>query len=92
MGRKRYEEVRLHGLRLRTRGRQRAGEVPGLQGAEHEVLTASTKKNFEMRVDAENGATKGKFDMAKKAKGLNFDAIHDTVHEMACDEVPRQGV
>ena len=51
-----------------------------------EVLTDSTKKNLEMRVDAENGATQGKFDLAKKAKELNLDAIHDTVHEMARDE------
>lgn len=39
-----------------------------------------------MRVDAENGATKGKFELAKLAKELNLDAIHDTVHEMARDE------
>ena len=51
-----------------------------------EVVTASTKKNLEMRVDAENGATAGKFDLAKRAKALNLDAIHDTVHEMARDE------
>ena len=51
-----------------------------------EVLTDSTKKNLEMRVAAENGATMGKFELAKKAKALNLDAIHDTVHEMARDE------
>ena len=51
-----------------------------------EVLTDSTKKNLEMRVDAENGATAGKFELAKKAKELGLDAIHDTVHEMARDE------
>ncbi len=51
-----------------------------------EVVTDSTKKNLEMRVDAENGATAGKFDLAKRAKELNLDAIHDTVHEMARDE------
>ena len=39
-----------------------------------------------MRVEAENGATAGKFDLAKRAKELNLDAIHDTVHEMARDE------
>ncbi|MBO4478994.1 MAG: NADH peroxidase, partial [Clostridia bacterium] len=33
-----------------------------------EVLTDSTKKNLQMRVDAENGATKGKFELAKRAK------------------------
>ena len=51
-----------------------------------EVLTDSTKKNLEMRVAAEHGATAGKTDLAKKAKVLNLDAIHDTVHEMARDE------
>ena len=51
-----------------------------------EVLTTSTKKNLQMRVDAENGATAGKTELAKKAKALNLDAIHDTVHEMARDE------
>ena len=51
-----------------------------------EVLTDSTKKNLEMRVDAEHGATAGKTALAKKAKELGLDAIHDTVHEMARDE------
>ena len=51
-----------------------------------EVVTDSTKKNLEMRVDAENGATNGKTDLAKRAKAANLDAIHDTVHEMARDE------
>ena len=46
----------------------------------------STKKNLEMRVEAEHGATEGKFDLAKRAKAANLDAIHDTVHEMARDE------
>ena len=50
------------------------------------VLTDSTKKNLQMRVDAECGACAGKMDLAKKAKELNLDAIHDTVHEMAKDE------
>lgn len=51
-----------------------------------EVVTDSTKKNLEMRVEAEHGATEGKTDLAKRAKALNLDAIHDTVHEMARDE------
>ena len=51
-----------------------------------EVVTDSTKKNLEMRVEAENGATEGKFELAKLAKQHNLDAIHDTVHEMARDE------
>ena len=70
-------------------------EKAGLEEAEHaakfaellgEVITDSTKKNLEMRVDAENGATAGKFELAKLAKKYNLDAIHDTVHEMARDE------
>ena len=51
-----------------------------------EKLTDSTEKNLRMRVEAENGATAGKTDLAKRAKALNLDAIHDTVHEMARDE------
>ena len=51
-----------------------------------EVVTDSTKKNLEMRVGAECGATLGKFELAKMAKELGLDAIHDTVHEMARDE------
>jgi len=51
-----------------------------------DVITESTKKNLELRVDAENGATAGKTDLAKRAKAANLDAIHDTVHEMARDE------
>lgn len=51
-----------------------------------EVVTDSTKKNLELRADAEAGACAGKFELAKRAKQLGYDAIHDTVHEMAKDE------
>ena len=51
-----------------------------------EVVTPSTKKNLELRVEAECGACAGKLEIAKRAKALNYDAIHDTVHEMAKDE------
>ena len=51
-----------------------------------EVVTPSTKKNLEMRYMAENGACEGKMKLAKKAKELGYDAVHDTVHEMAKDE------
>ena len=51
-----------------------------------ECVFDSTEKNLTVRVEAENGATAGKFDLAKKAKELNLDAVHDTVHEMAKDE------
>ena len=51
-----------------------------------EVVTDSTKKTLEMRAEAEAGACDGKFQLAKRAKELGYDAIHDTVHEMAKDE------
>ena len=51
-----------------------------------EVVTSSTKKNLEIRAEAEQGACAGKLMLAKRAKELNYDAIHDTVHEMAKDE------
>jgi rubrerythrin len=51
-----------------------------------EVVYADTKKNLELRKAAEHGATAGKLDIAKRAKELGYDAIHDTVHEMAKDE------
>ena len=51
-----------------------------------EVLTDSTKKNLELRAEAETGACAGKLDLAKRAKAADLDAIHDTVHEMAKDE------
>ena len=51
-----------------------------------EVVHADTKKNLELRVAAEHGATQGKLDLAKRAKELGYDAIHDTVHEMCKDE------
>ena len=51
-----------------------------------ECVSDSTEQNLSMRVEAEYGATAGKFELAKRAKMLGFDAIHDTVHEMAKDE------
>ncbi|AEY67319.1 MULTISPECIES: NADH peroxidase [Eubacteriales] len=51
-----------------------------------EVVHADTKKNLELRAEAEAGACKGKKDLATRAKQLNLDAIHDTVHEMCKDE------
>jgi rubrerythrin len=50
------------------------------------MVAADTKNNLKMRVDAEHGACQGKLDLAKKAKQLNYDAIHATVHEMCKDE------
>ncbi|NCB00209.1 MAG: NADH peroxidase [Clostridia bacterium] len=51
-----------------------------------EVVSAESKQNLKVRVEAEYGATQGKTDLAKLAKELGYDAIHDTVHEMARDE------
>ena len=78
-----YPEIGLYWEKAAYEEAEHAAKFAELLG---EVVTASTKKNLELRVDAENGATKGKFDLAKRAKELNLDAIHDTVHEMARDE------
>lgn len=51
-----------------------------------EVVDADTKHNLKVRVDAEYGACEGKLKLAKRAKELGYDAIHDTVHEMCKDE------
>lgn len=45
-----------------------------------------TKTNLQKRMEAESGACAGKLAIAKRAKELGYDAIHDTVHEMAKDE------
>ena len=78
-----YPEIGLYWEKAAYEEAEHAAKFAELLG---EVVTASTKKNLEMRVAAENGATEGKFDLAKRAKALNLDAIHDTVHEMARDE------
>ena len=51
-----------------------------------EIAEADTKTNLEKRMYAEAGANADKMRIAKRAKELNLDAIHDTVHEMAKDE------
>ena len=78
-----YPEIGLYWEKAAYEEAEHAAKFAELLG---EVVTDSTKKNLEMRVEAENGATAGKFDLAKRAKALNLDAIHDTVHEMARDE------
>ena len=78
-----YPEIGLYWEKAAWEEAEHAAKFAELLG---EVVTDSTKKNLELRVDAENGATAGKFDLAKRAKELNLDAIHDTVHEMARDE------
>ena len=78
-----YPEIGLYWEKAAYEEAEHAAKFAELLG---EVVTDSTKKNLEMRVEAENGATQGKTDLAKLAKQLNLDAIHDTVHEMARDE------
>ena len=78
-----YPEIGLYWEKAAYEEAEHAAKFAELLG---EVVTDSTKKNLEVRVEAENGATAGKFELAKKAKELNLDAIHDTVHEMARDE------
>ena len=78
-----YPEVALYWEKAAYEEAEHAAKFAELLG---DVVTASTKKNLEMRVEAENGATAGKFALAKLAKQYNLDAIHDTVHEMARDE------
>ena len=78
-----YPEIGLYWEKAAYEEAKHAAKFAELLG---EVVTDSTEKNLAMRVEAENGATMGKFELAKKAKELGLDAIHDTVHEMARDE------
>ena len=78
-----YPEIGLYWEKAAWEEAEHASKLAELLG---ECVSDSTKKNLEMRVDAENGATMGKFDLAKRAKEQGLDAIHDTVHEMARDE------
>ena len=78
-----YPEIGLYWEKAAYEEAEHAAKFAELLG---EVVTDSTKKNLEMRVEAENGATQGKFDLAVCAKKNGLDAIHDTVHEMARDE------
>ncbi len=78
-----YPEIGLYWEKAAYEEAEHAAKFAELLG---EVVTDSTKKNLELRVEAEHGATAGKTDLAKRAKALNLDAIHDTVHEMARDE------
>ncbi len=78
-----YPEVGMYYEKAAWEEAEHAAKFAELLG---EVVTDSTKKNLELRVAAENGATAGKVELAKLAKQQNLDAIHDTVHEMARDE------
>ena len=78
-----YPEIGMYWEKAAYEEAEHAAKFAELLG---EVVSDSTKKNLEVRVEAENGATAGKTELAKKAKALNLDAIHDTVHEMAREE------
>jgi rubrerythrin len=78
-----YPEVAEAYKRIAFEEAEHAAKFAELLG---EVVFADTKKNLQLRVDAEQGACEGKLAIAKKAKQLNLDAIHDTVHEMCKDE------
>ena len=78
-----YPEVAEAYQRIAFEEAEHAAKFAELLG---EVVVADTKANLEARVEAEYGATEGKLKIAKKAKELGLDAIHDTVHEMCKDE------
>ena len=77
-----YPEIAEAYKRIAFEEAEHAAKFAELLG---ECVTDSSEKNLTMRVEAEYGATAGKFDIVE-AKMLGFDAIHDTVHEMAKDE------
>ena len=60
-----YPEIGMYWAKAAYEEAEHAAKFAELLG---EVVTNSTKKNLEMRVAAENGATAGKFDLAKRAK------------------------
>ena len=78
-----YPEIGLYWEKAAFEEAEHAAKFAELLG---ECVSTSTKENLSVRVAAENGATAGKFELAKMAKQHNLDAIHDTVHEMARDE------
>ena len=78
-----YPEIGMYWEKAAYEEAEHAAKFAELLG---EVVSSSTKENLEKRVAAEHGATEGKLQLAKRAKELNLDAIHDTVHEMAKDE------
>lgn len=78
-----YPEIAEAYKRIAFEEAEHAAKFAELLG---EVLVADTKTNLKVRVEAENGACQGKKQIATKAKKLNYDAVHDTVHEMCKDE------
>ncbi len=78
-----YPEIGLYWEKAAYEEAEHAAKFAELLG---EVVSESTAENLKVRIDAENGATLGKTELAAMAKKLGLDAIHDTVHEMARDE------
>ena len=78
-----YPEIGLYWEKAAWEEAEHAAKFAELLG---EVVSDSTAQNLKVRIEAENGATMGKTQLAKRAKELGLDAIHDTVHEMARDE------
>ena len=78
-----YPEVAAAYKRIAFEEAEHAAKFAELLG---EVVVADTQANLKARVEAEYGATEGKLKIAKRAKELGLDAIHDTVHEMCKDE------
>ena len=78
-----YPEIGLYWEKAAYEEAEHAAKFAELLG---EVVVADTKANLKARVEAEYGATEGKLKIAKRAKELGLDAIHDTVHEMCKDE------
>lgn len=78
-----YPEIGLYWEKAALEEAEHAAKFAEMLG---EVVSDSTEENLKVRVEAENGATLGKTELAKLAKELGLDAIHDTVHEMARDE------
>lgn len=78
-----YPEIGLYWEKAAYEEAEHAAKFCEMLG---ELVSPSTKVNLQKRVEAENGATSGKFELAKRAKEEGLDAIHDTVHEMARDE------
>ena len=83
-----YPEIGLYWEKAAYEEAEHAAKFAEMLG---EVITPSTKTNLELRVAAEAGATEGKLALAKRAKELGYDAIHDTVHEMCKDEARHGG-
>ena len=78
-----YPEVALLMEEIAKEEAEHAAKFAELLG---DVLVSDTKANIEKMLAGENGACASKLEIAKKAKALNYDAIHDAVHEMAKDE------